>query len=114
MDIKTQKTHVLEILLGAHFSNTFFVSFGALIPQIEIFYVSDLLKKKTSFDVKFVNSSLSKRVEIKANPKNSIYLKTGLDFRFHNCSLLNISYRASFATNLRIINEVSLGYRIDF
>ncbi|NGX51842.1 MAG: hypothetical protein KR126chlam5_00129, partial [Candidatus Anoxychlamydiales bacterium] len=41
-------------------------------------------------------------------------LKSGLDYRFKNCSILNLSYIASFSTNQRITNEVHLGYRIDF
>nr|NGX53184.1 hypothetical protein [Candidatus Anoxychlamydiales bacterium] len=114
LDVKDQKSHVLEALIGAHFSNTFLVSFGAIIPQIEVNYIADVLRDKTTFDTKLATSSISRNVKIKPNPDNTIRLKTALDFRFHNCSILNVSYGASFATHQRITNEVHLGYRIDF
>ena len=114
LDIKAQKSHVLEALIGVHFSNTFLVSFGAIIPQIEISYIADVLRNKTTFDAKLEGSSTERSVSIKPNPDNTIRLKTALDFRFHNCSILNVSYAASFSTHQRMSNEVHLGYRIDF
>ncbi len=114
LDVKDQKSHVLEALIGAHFSNTFLVSFGAIIPQIEVNYIADVLRDKTTFDAKLATSSISRNIKIKPNPDNTIRLKAALDFRFHNCSILNVSYGASFSTNQRITNEVQLGYRIDF
>ena len=114
MDIKAQKSHILEALIGVYFSNTFLVSFGAIIPQIEVNYIADVLRDKTTFDAKLATASFARKVKIKPNPDNTIRLRTALDFRFHNCSILNVSYGASFATNQRMSNEVQLGYRIDF
>lgn len=114
LDITSQKNNVLEVLLGTIFSYNYLVSFGAIIPQIELTYIADTLREKTSFDSKFVGSAIVRNIKIKANPENTLRLGTSIDFRFVNCSILNVAYVASFATNQRISNEVHLAYKIDF
>ncbi len=114
LDIKDQKNNILEALVAVHFSKTFFKSFGAIIPQIEVSYIREFLGEKISFDAKLVDSSAIRNIKIKPNVDNTCRLQAALDFRFHNCSILTLSYAASFARHQRISNEAHLGYRIDF
>ncbi|NGX50002.1 MAG: hypothetical protein K940chlam5_01611, partial [Candidatus Anoxychlamydiales bacterium] len=72
------------------------------------------LKEKIFFTSTRTLLSEKRDHTIQTNPKNCVKLKGALDYRFKNCSLLNLSYIASFSTHQRITNEVHLGYRIDF
>lgn len=114
LDIGAQKNNILEILMTVLFSKTFYKSFGAIIPQIELGYIRDLLGEKISFDAKLVNSSAIRTIKIKPNSNNVCKLQAALDFRFCNCSILTLSYTANLANHQRLASEAHLGYRIDF
>ena len=113
-EISSSKNNILEALVSTNFSYRYLINSAEFIPQFEVTYIRDLLKEKISFTSTRGLLSEKRDHTIKTNPKNCVKLKSGLDYRFKNCSILNLSYIASFSTNQRITNEVHLGYRIDF
>lgn len=113
-EMSSASNNILEAIFSSNFSYRYLTKSSEFIPQIEISYITDLLKEKIFLTSTRIVTSEKTDHTIKANPKNCIKLKGALDYRFNNCSLLNLSYIASFSTNQRITNEVHFGFRVDF
>jgi len=112
--ISSSTNNILEALISTNCSYRYLVNSAEFIPQFEVTYIRDLLKEKIFFTSTRTLLSEKRDHTIKTNPKNCIKLKGVLDYRYKNCSILNLSYIASFSTDQRVTNEVHLGYRIDF
>lgn len=111
--ISSLKHNILEGLISTNCSYRYPINSSEFIPQFEVTYIRDLLEEKVSYKSTRLSVSETRDHKIQTNPKNCVKLKGALDYRYQNCSILNLSYIASFATNQRITNEVHFGFRIE-